>query len=450
MSIESVSPAAVRRKVAWRILPLIFVLYVIAYLDRANAGFAKLRMKETLGWDEDVFGLGFGIFFAGYLILEIPGALLVEHWSARKWFTRILLTWGACSMGMAFVHEPWQFYTMRFLLGLAEAGFFPGVIVYFTHWFPRADRARAFSGMVLGVPVSLALGSRLSGFILQYDWFGVLGWQWVFLIEGAPAILAGLALPFLLTDRPTQASWLTGAEGLWLEQTLQRERAESAPTGSVTLGQALRQPTVWLLALGILTTNTGGYSMVFWLPSFLESMLKTLDESATATDALNWIGLIYVFGFGGVLVSGRVSDWTGQHKWFCILGQVGAGLFLALSLLPGQSFAGVMMWLCLMGFCGTFWPSPFWVLPTLTLSASAAAVAIGIINICANLAGLIGPWLVGELRAHEFTDAACLIILACCYAGGGIFIAMLRVAPNPPPAPPDGAFAPGLPPRKSS
>src|SRR5439155_9348884 len=201
---------------------------------------------------------GAGLFFAGYLVLEVPGALLVEHWSARKWFARILVTWGACSMGMALVGTPTEFYLARFLLGLAEAGFFPGVIVYFTHWFPRADRSRALSGLVFGVPFSMAVGSQLSAFIMQFDWFGVHGWQWVFLIEGAPAVLCGIAVPFLMTDRPAQATWLNPAERDWLEQTLERERAEAVIAGGVTFAQALRQPPLWILALGILATNTGG------------------------------------------------------------------------------------------------------------------------------------------------------------------------------------------------
>src|SRR5437868_1640211 len=163
-------PRMVRRKVAWRILPLVFFLYVIAYLDRANVSFAKLKMQQALLWSDEVFGFGFGIFFVGYIVLEIPGALLVEHWSARKWFTRILLTWGVCSMAMAWVTTPFQFYLARFLLGLAEAGFFPGVIVYFTHWFPRAERARALSGLIFGVPLSLALGANVSGYLLEQNW----------------------------------------------------------------------------------------------------------------------------------------------------------------------------------------------------------------------------------------------------------------------------------------
>lgn len=452
-----VSPTALRRKLAWRILPLIFALYVIAYLDRANVGFARLRMRDSLPWlTDDVFGWGVGIFFVGYLLLEIPGALLVEHWSARKWFARILVSWGICSMAIAFVQTPWQFYAARFMLGLAEAGFFPGVIIYFTHWFPRADRARALSGLVFGVPVSLAIGSQLSAFIMQHNWLGVAGWQWVFLIEGAPAVLFGLLAPFLLTDRPSQAGWLTQAERDWLIATLERERGEAHAAGSISFGQALRQPAVWILSLGILATNTGGYAMGFWLPTFLDNMLKAPAEAASTvgllaapmgdgplltattqavrgsfpTHALHYLGLVYLAQLAGVFVSGQSSDRTGERKWHCIAGQIGAGVFLAISLIPGQPFAVVMIWLCCMGFCALFWPSPFWVLPTTSMSASAAAVSIGFINICANIGGLLGSPIVGEMKAYGLDDAWCMIFLACCYAGGGVIIALLRVKKN--------------------
>jgi MFS transporter, ACS family, tartrate transporter len=443
----------VRRKVAWRILPLIFVLYVIAYLDRANVGFAKLRMADALGWSDAVFGFGGGIFFVGYLILEVPGALLVEHWSARKWFARILVTWGICSMGMAFVSETWQFYLARFLLGLAEAGFFPGVIVYFTHWFPRADRARALSIMILGVPISLALGARLSGFILDHQWFDLAGWKWVFLIEGAPAVLFGIAVPFLLSDRPAHAKWLSAEERDWLEQTIERERQEAAATGTVSLGEALKQPSVWILALGILMTNIAGYAMGFWMPTFIDNMLRmpatvaastiglmssplgqgpmlTTTQVASAsysTDALNYIALIYLFGLAGVWVSGQSSDRFGERKWHCVFGQVGAGVFLGVSLIPGQPFGLVMAWLCAMGFCALFWPSPFWVLPTLSLSASAAAVAVGVINICANVGGLLGLPIVGAMKSLGYDDGDCMRVLSCCYIAGGVIIAILRI-----------------------
>src|ERR1700675_2638428 len=195
-------PVALRRKVAWRIVPLVIVIYFIAYLDRANVGFAKLRMAGDLKFSEEVFGLGIGIFFIGYLILEIPGALIVERWSARKWFARILISWGFISALTAFVHKPMQFYVVRFLLGVAEAGFFPGIIVYFTHWFASGDRARALSGLIMAVPFSLALGAPLSGWLLGVNWLGLPGWKWLFLLEGLPAVVLGVATLFLLTDRP--------------------------------------------------------------------------------------------------------------------------------------------------------------------------------------------------------------------------------------------------------
>jgi MFS transporter, ACS family, tartrate transporter len=420
-------PRELRRKVARRLLPLVFVLYIVAYLDRANVGFAKLRMKDALGFSDEVFGWGFGVFFAGYLILEIPGALLVERWSARKWFSRILVTWGVCSMAMALVRTPTQFYVTRFLLGLAESGFFPGVIVYFTHWFPRAERGRALAGMILAIPVSLALGSRVSGLLLESDGLGLAGWQWVFLVEGLPAIILGLGLPWLMTDRPAKARWLRADERAWLEQTLEKERREAAAAGGVSLGQALRRPTVWLLSLGILATNTGGYALVFWLPTAVENLLKATGRSSLPSSVLNWTGLVYLCGLAGVWLSGQSSDRTAERKWHCVAGQVLTGIFLACSALPGQSWTAVFAWLCAAGFFAYFWPSPFWVLPTLTLSASAAAVSIGFINICANLAGLLGSPIVGKMKSSGFDDRACLVFFAACYAAGGIIVAMLRV-----------------------
>lgn len=423
----AVDPAAVRFKVFWRVVPLIFVLYVIAYLDRANAGFAKLQMGESLGFSDKVFGWGFGIFFAGYLLLEIPGALLVEHWSARKWFARILVTWGLCSMGMALVRTPTQFYTARFLLGLAEAGFFPGIIIYFTHWFPRAERGRAMAGMVLGVPISLALGARVSGWLLELDLFGLEGWQWVFLVEGFPAVAMGLCVPWILTDRPAHARWLSPAERAWLEATLAAERRETAAAGGASLSQALRQPTVWLLALGIMAANTGGYAMLFWLPTVVESLLKETRGVAPPSDVLNWTGLTYACGLAGVWVAGRSSHRLREWKWHCVAGQMLTGVCLIASAWPGQSLGAVFAWLCAAGFFAQFWPTPFWVLPTLSLSASAAAVAIGFINMCANLAGLLGSPVVGWMKTAGLDDRSCLQFLAACYVAGSVLIAFLRL-----------------------
>jgi ACS family tartrate transporter-like MFS transporter len=467
----AVDPIALRRKVTWRIVPLIFLIYIVAYLDRANVGFAKLRMQEELKFDDDVIGLGVGLFFIGYLLLEIPGALLVERWSARKWFARILFTWGLFSMAMALVRTPWQFYLVRILLGLAEAGFFPGVIIYFSHWFPREQRGRALAGMVIAVPISLALGAHFSSLLLEKKWFGLDGsgrthliaqgvaaqglaipsagadnfpqmlvasrvasldapalldgWQLLFIVEGLPAVLLGIAVPFLLTDRPRQARWLSAAERDWLEETLEKERREAAATGGVTLWQALRRPTVWMLAAGIFATNLGGYALVFWLPTVVNKLLIDTQGDATPIDTLQWTGLAYFFGLVGVLVSGRLSDRTGQHKWLCVIGQVGTGVFLVISVIPNQSWNWVFVWLCAMVFFSIFWPSPFWILPSRTLSASVAAVAVGIINMAANFAGFVGNYSFGELKKAGFRDSTCLLFVAQCFLVGGLIIALL-------------------------
>jgi ACS family tartrate transporter-like MFS transporter len=419
---------SVRRKVAGRLLPLLFLLYVVAYLDRANAGFAKLQMKDDLHFSESAFGWSFGLFFVGYLFLEVPGALLVERWSARKWFARILVTWGVCSMATALVRTEFHFYLARFLLGLAEAGFFPGVIVYLTHWFPRRDRARALAGLVFGVPASMALGARVSGWLLEQHWYDLAGWQWVFLAEGAPAVLLGLAVPFLLPDRPRDARWLTANEREWLEQTLVAERREIVGSSEMSLRHALRQRNVWLLAFGIMAINTGGYALVFWLPTAVKGLLAAAGRPNESGDVLDWTGFVYLCGIIGVWAAAHSSDRTGERKWHCITGLAVAAGGLAISVVPGQPWPVVFAWLCVAGFGAFFWIPPFWALPTTALTASAAAVAIGVINMCANLAGLIGSAAVGELRTAGLSDEGCVLFLAAGYAMGGSIISLIHVS----------------------
>jgi len=420
VSTELVDSVALRRKVAWRVLPLVFLLYIVAYLDRANVGFAKLRMAKDLNFSDEVYGLGIGIFFIGYLVLEIPGALLVERWSARKWFARILVSWGLISALTAFVRTPMQFYVARFLLGVAEAGFFPGVIVYFTHWFTGSDRARALSGLVLAVPFSLALGAPVSALLLDVNWLGLEGWKWLFILEGSPAIVLGVITLLYMTDRPRHAQWLTPAERDHIEGLLAAEARAKEAAGRTTVWQALRMRNVWLLALGIFATNTGGYALGFWLPTTVKNLSGGSDRST-----LFFSGLYYACGLLGVLISGQSSDRTGDRKWHCVGSQVATALLLAGSVIPGQSFPLVMTWLCATGFAAYFWPSPFWALPTMTLTASAAAVSIGFINMCANLAGYLGNHVNGWLHHRGASEGACLLILAACYFLGGVFISQV-------------------------
>jgi len=422
MNPGSIDDTALRRKVAWRVLPLVFLVYIVAYLDRANVGFAKLRMARDLQFSEEVFGLGIGIFFIGYLILEIPGALLVERWSARKWFARILISWGFISALTALVATPMQFYVARFLLGVAEAGFFPGIIVYFTHWFTSRDRGRALSGLVMAVPFSLALGAPVSALLLDVHWLGWAGWKWLFLLEGLPAVVLGVVTLIWLTDRPRDAKWLTAAERDYLEEALAAEARAKEAAGASTVWQALRLRNVWLLALGIFATNTGGYALAFWLPTTVKNLSGGTDHAA-----LLYSGLFYACGLASVYVSGQSSDRTGDRKWHCVGGQVATALFLAGSAIHGQSFPLVMAWLCCTGLSAYFWPAPFWALPTLTLTSSAAAVSIGFINMCANLAGYCGNHFNGWLRSRHASESTCLLFLSACYLLGGILVSFVRV-----------------------
>jgi ACS family tartrate transporter-like MFS transporter len=420
-----VNVPALRRKVALRILPLVILLYIISYLDRANVAFAKLRMGKALGFSEEVFGFGIGVFFIGYLFLEIPGALLVERWSARKWFARILVTWGFISAAMAFVKTPSQFYWARFFLGVAEAGFFPGIIVYFTHWFVQSDRSRALSGLLMAVPFSLALGAPVSSLLLDVNWMGLEGWQWLFIVEGMPAVVLGFVVLGCLTDRPRDAQWLTQRERDHLEAELAAEAAAKEVAGKVSVSAAFRLPAVWLLVIGVMICNSGGYALSFWLPTTVKNLSGGSDRMT-----LFYSGIYYACGIVSVIVSGQSADRTGDRKWHAVAGMIATGVFLACSVLPGQAFGTQMIWLCLTALGAFFWITPFWTLPSLTLTASAAAAATGLINMGANIAGYLGNHATGWLRAHGYGETGCLLFLSACFIVGGCVISFLRLKPK--------------------
>ncbi|MSO23795.1 MAG: MFS transporter [Acidobacteria bacterium] len=282
---------------AWRILPLVFLLYSVAYLDRANVGFPKLRMASELHFSDAVYGLGIGIFFIGYLLLEVPGAWLVKRWSARKWFARILITWGLISALTAFVTTPVQFNAARFFLGVAEAGFFPGIIVYFTHWFTSQDRTRALSGLVMAVPFSLAMGAPVYALLLDVHWLRVAGWQCLFILEGVPAVILGFVTLRYMSDRPRQAAWLSQNERDYLEGVLEAEAQAKEGSNSILVWQALLMRNVWLLALSIFAANTGGCALAFRVPSMVKSLSGSTDRAT-----LLHSGLFYTCGLAGVIV----------------------------------------------------------------------------------------------------------------------------------------------------
>jgi ACS family tartrate transporter-like MFS transporter len=420
--LESSTANSARVRIAARILPLVFTMYIVNYLDRANVSFAKLPMSEELGFSERVYGQGAGIFFIGYLAFEIPGALIVERFGARRWMARILITWGLCTAAVGMVRTPTQFYGARFLLGLAEAGFFPGIIVYLTHWFAPRDRARAMSGLILAIPIALGLGAPISAAILGINWFGMSGWRWLFILEGLPAVALGIFTFFFMTDRPSQATWLKPEERDWINNELEAERLGKQATERVTVWQAFRQPNVILLSLALFAGNLNSYTFVFWLPTVIKNASGLSIRAATL-----YSGLPYAAGLIAMLIASYLSDRSGRRKFYTIVPMILTAVLLTVSSLPGQPFWLVMVWLCLAGAAINAGAPSFWVLPTMTLQTAAAAASIGMINSIANLSGYVAPSIVGELLDRGFTHAQIVPFVACCPLVAAGLIAALRI-----------------------
>src|SRR6266404_3384711 len=279
--------ATARTRIAARLLPFLFLLYVANYLDRTNIAYATLGMKGDLGLSDPVFGTASGIFFIGYLGLQIPGALLVERWSARLLLALTLITWGALTTLTGFVRTPLELYGARFLLGAAEAGFFPGVIVYLSHWFIYQDRAKAVARFMAAIPIAYILGGPLAGMILRVHWLGIVGWRWLFLLEGLPAVLLGITALFVLPDWPNEARWLPPNERDWITARLNEERGAKAHAEQMTIWQALRHPAVMVLTAGLFFTYTGGYAFWFWFPTMLQRLTGWTD-----VQRIGWVGAI--------------------------------------------------------------------------------------------------------------------------------------------------------------
>src|SRR6202047_512025 len=270
-----------RRRIAQRVMPFLFVIYVVNFLDRMNIGAAALQMPRDLGFSDRVVGLGAGIFFLGYFLLEIPGALIAERWSARRWIARIMISWGIATILMAFIHTAREFYLVRFLVGAAEAGFFPAVVVYLTHWFRYEDRAKFIAFFYAAYPISFVIGSPLAGWLLGISWLGLRGWRWLFILEGIPAILLGIITIFYLTDWPGQAKWLPSDEREWITEQLLKEKQAKQKVRSFSIWEALRHRDVVLLTLCYFCALTGGYGISFWLPTILKRLSGLSDFSVT-------------------------------------------------------------------------------------------------------------------------------------------------------------------------
>jgi MFS transporter, ACS family, tartrate transporter len=410
-----------RHRIAWRLLPFLFLLYVVAFLDRMNVGAAALQMPHDLGFSEGVIGMGAGVFFLGYFLLEIPGALIAERWSARRWIARIMISWGLVTALMAFIHTSRQFYVIRFLVGAAEAGFLPGVIVYLTHWFRYQDRAKAVAFFYAANPLSYVIGSPLAGLLLGLSWLGMRGWRWLFIIEGIPAVVLGVITIWCLTDWPNQAAWLPDDEKSWITAELQREK-DAKNRRSFRVLEALRHRDVILLTMCYFCAMTGSYGIAFWLPTILKRLSGQSDLKVTLLAALP-----YIAAFITQQVNGWHSDRTRERRWHAAIPVFVCGLALAFAVLYSSNLhMSVGLFVVAGGAFYGFQPV-FWAVPTLFLSESAAAASIGLINAVGNLGGFIGPMVIGYLanRTHSFSPGL-LYLVASLFVSGSLMLAVGR------------------------
>src|SRR5882672_1286325 len=392
-----------RREIAIRLLPFLFLLYIVNFLDRASVAYAAIGMSHDLGFNDRVFGLAFGIFFAGYVILQIPCAILVERWSARKMICLTMVAWGAMTGLTALVRTPNQLYLARLLLGAAEAGFFPGVVVYLSRWFLRQDRAKATSNFMSAIPLSFVIGSPIAGWILGHSWSGMSGWRWLFVVEGLPAVVLGIVAYFFLTDSPAEAQWLKAEQRDWIAQTVEKQKPQGE--SSATVWDAFRSRRALLLA-GIAFLNYSVfYSFIFWMPT----MLKRFSGLADARVGL--LGAIpYLVCFIVMPMNGWHSDKQLERRWHIAIPMLiaAAGLFG----LMGHSFS---MWtlvgLLTLVTAGNAYLSVFWSLPTEILSPSIAAASVGLISSVGSIAGFGSPYMFGYLREKTGTFTVGLAIL---------------------------------------
>ena len=395
-------------KVSWRLLPLVALAYCIAYIDRSNISFAALTMNKDLGFSAYIYGWGAGIFFFGYFLFEIPSNLILEKIGARIWIARIMITWGIISGLTALITGTTSFLVIRFLLGAAEAGFFPGMILYLTYWFPAEYRGRVISTLFIAQPVANAAASIASAAILDMDgMLGIKGWQWIFIIEAIPAVLLGLVILRIMTDRPGHADWLAEDERKWLQARLDGESRQVESTGRMTWTKALADPRVVALSLIYLMSVTANYGIVFFMPQ----IIKGIGLSNMMTGLLS--SLPYVVGTVGLLAWGWSSDRNKERRWHLIAASTVGALGLAFAGWSGASYWALLgMSAATVGIYGS--RAAFWPMPSLFLTGTAAAGAIAMINAVGNLGGYVGPFVVGWIKDSTQSFGAGLYFLAAC------------------------------------
>ena len=424
---NSIEGREVIARVIRRIIPFAFICYVVAYIDRVNVGFAASALQRDLGLSDAQFGQGAGLFFIGYCFFEVPSNLMLDRVGARRWIARILISWGIVSMGMVLVRDVWSFYVARVLLGLAEAGFFPGIILYLTYWIPEADRARTGALFMMAAPVSIIVGAPISDRLLALDGFlGLHGWQWLFLLEGLPAVVLGVVALRALTDRPSDAQWLSDRERAWLTQTMEAEQRQRAARGHTALVRSMSSGRVWLLCTVYFLNTVVTYGIFLWFP-------KMVTEAAGGRQTFG-LSILTSLPFAAALVAmfyvGRHSDRTGERKYHVAACAMTAATGLVLAVLFRDN-----LWLMVLSFTLSqigqrSVQGVFWAIPPIFLGGTAAAGCIGLINALGNLGGYVGPSVMGALRQSTGTYSQGLLVLALALVIESAIVVSLRL-PKP-------------------
>ena len=412
------SGESARSRIAWRLLPFLFLLYVANYLDRTNIAYATLGMKGDLGLTDSIFGNASGIFFIGYFALQIPGAILVERWSARRLLAITLVTWGALTSLTALVQTPRQLYGARFLLGAAEAGFFPGVIVFLSHWFTAEDRGKAISRFMAAIPIGFMIGGPIAGSILNVHWLNISGWCWLFIAEGAPAIVLGIATVFCLPDRPNDARWLAPNERDWINARLAEERAGRARIGRMSILQALRHPAVIVLTVALFFTYTGGYAFWLFFPTILQRLTGWTDVRL-----IGWVGAIpFAVAPISLLVAGWSSDQKRERGWHFAIPQVSAAMALAAWFVFPHSNVLLVIICCVIASGTIAYFPAFFSLPSEILTSAAAAAAVGFINCTGSIGGFFGPRIFGNLSQRTGSFDTGFVMMIVCWMVGSLLV----------------------------